>query len=82
MEHTMSQRVIVGIETKAEADWPKLKAALLHAGAESVSDPVSYQPDAVVVTLPPAQNAMVYMQKVQGLPGVRYVESDTMRGTC
>jgi hypothetical protein len=75
----MNQRVIVGIER--HVDWPRLKAALLHAGAHSLSEPTSYQPDAVVATLGKDSDAAAYIKNVQALPGVRYAEPDAMSGT-
>ena len=75
----MSQRVIVGIGP--DANWPQLKAALMHAGAQTVSEPTAYQPDAVVAPLGKDSDAAAYIQRVRGLPGVRYAEPDAMSGT-
>jgi hypothetical protein len=76
----MGQRVIVGIEAKTS--WALLKAALQRAGAQHISEPTSYQPDAVVATLQPQTDAAAYIKSVQRLAGVRYAELDAMSGTC
>lgn len=76
----MEHRIIVGIDT--QADWTQLQAALLRAGARTMSEPTAHQPDAVVATLPAGSDATAYMRQVQGLPGVRYAEPDAMSGTC
>ena len=75
----MSQRVIVGIEP--DVNWPQLKAALKSAGAQTISEPTAYQPDAVVATLGAGSDAAAYIRQVRGLPGVRYAEPDAMSGT-
>ena len=75
----MNQRVIVGL--MPSADWPRLKAALLAAGASQLSEPVSYQPDITVASLPAGRDAQAFMNKAKKLKGVRYAELDAMSGT-
>jgi hypothetical protein len=70
----MSKRVIIGIEPQLE--WSRLKREIGQAGAQSTSDPTSYQPDAVVATLPDSLDAHAFMEQVKGLGGVRYAEPD------
>jgi hypothetical protein len=75
----MSKRVIVGIEPKVE--WDRLKRELGQAGAHSTSDPTSYQPDAVVATLPDSADAPAFIEHVKRLHGVRYAEPDGWAST-
>lgn len=75
----MSKRVIVGIEPKAE--WDRLKRELGHAGAQTTGDPTSYQPDAVVVTLPDSVDVQAFIEHVKRLQGVRYAEPDAWAST-
>lgn len=75
----MSKRVIVGIEPQVE--WDRLKRELVQAGAQTTSDPTSYQPDAVVATLPDSADAPAFIEHVSRLNGVRYVEPDGWAST-
>ncbi len=75
----MDQRVIVGLVSGT--DWQRLKAALLTAGATHLSEPVSYQPDVTVATLPAGRDAQAFMAKAKKMKGVRYCEPDAMSGT-
>lgn len=76
----MSSRVIIGL--KSDTDWNLVKPRILALGAQHVSDPTSYQPDAVVATLKPGQDPAVFISNVQRLESVRYAEPDAMSGTC
>ena len=75
----MSKRVIVGIEPKTE--WDRLKRELGQAGAQTTGDPTSYQPDAVVATLPDSVDVQAFIQHVKRLQGVRYAEPDGWAST-
>ena len=70
----MSKRVIVGIDPNIQ--WDILKRDLGDAGAQATSTPTSYQPDAVVATLPDTADVQAFIEKVKGLQGVRYAEPD------
>jgi hypothetical protein len=76
----MNQRVVIAI--RAQTPWPALKAALLQAGAQHVSEPSSYHSDVVVATLDSSVNAPDYLKAVSQLAGVRYAEMDAMSGNC
>ena len=76
----MSQRVIVGLHSAADAT-PGLRDALLAHGADEVSEPAAAMPDVVVVTLPETQDVDAFIQRARSLPGVRYAEPDAMRFT-
>lgn len=75
----MSKRVIVGIEP--EVEWGRLKRELRLAGSLTISDPTSYQPDAVVATLPDSADSTGFIDHVKRLHGVRYVEPDGWAST-
>lgn len=75
----MEHRVVVGLEPGA--DWLQLKNKLLKAGADRTTEPVSYQPDAVVATLAGHRDVAKFISHVRTFGGVRYVEPDTMSGT-
>ena len=75
----MSQRVLIGIEPNA--DWQKVKHALLSLGADSAGDPTSVQPDVSVATVPAAKDAGTFLLQVRKLPGVRYAELDSWQST-
>ena len=75
----MSKRVIVGIEPQVE--WDRLKRELIQAGAETTSNPTSYQPDAVVATLPDTVDVQAFIEQVKRLRGVRYAEPDGWSST-
>ena len=75
----MSKRVIVGIDSKVP--WDRLKDELAAAGAQATSAPTSYQPDAVVATLPDTADAEAFIEQVKRIQGVRYAEPDAWRST-
>lgn len=75
----MSKRVIIGIDPKVQ--WDRLKRELGQAGAQTTSTPTSYQPDAVVATLPDTADAAAFIDQVKRLQGVRYAEPDEWRST-
>jgi hypothetical protein len=76
----MSQRVIIGLHSAADVT-PGLRDGLRALGAQQVGDPAPAMPDVIVVTLAAGEGLEAFMQGARGLPGVRYVEPDTMRFT-
>lgn len=71
----MSQRVVVGLESNAEANL--VTAALEEAGAESTHGPTSELPDVLVVTIPDQHNIDEFIRAATSVPGVRYAEPDS-----
>ena len=73
----MSQRVIIGLHEGA--NWTGIKQALIAAGAESVREPSSAQPDVLIATLPDDRNVDAFLKSATTLSGVRYAEPDAWR---
>lgn len=55
---------------------------MLALGVQHLSDPTSYQPDAVVATLRDDGEVGAFLAGVKRLAGVRYAEPDALSGTC
>lgn len=72
--HTMTVRVVVGIDTAQP--WDSLRRSLYRDGVLHLSDPRPELPDAVVATLRHEATARDYIAAVQSLRGVRWAEPD------